>query len=97
MHHSQPTSCSVDRKTPRTLQKALAKYQLIYSILGLFIGLCCVIGGIFLFVQGISGEINWSINMLEMDSNLMDAAPGVVLFIVGLLVIVFTRFKFKHI
>ena len=36
------------------LIKQLSKHHLIYSILGLVLGLVCVIGGLLLFLQGVS-------------------------------------------
>ena len=71
-------------------------YQLIYSLCGLVLGLVCVIGGIILFLRGITGATSWTAKILGAESKLSDAAPGVMLFIVGLFIVFVTRFKFKR-
>jgi hypothetical protein len=59
--------CSVSPETDNNTQLALAKYQLIYSTIGLVLGLVCILGGIYLFIQGVSGEMNWSFKLLESE------------------------------
>ncbi len=70
-------------------------YQIIYSISGLVLGLICVFGGIILFIGGISGSTSWVANIIGAQSNISDAAPGAVLFIVGLFIVWITRFNLK--
>ncbi len=70
-------------------------YQFIYSLSGLVLGLICVIGGIVLFLNGVIGSTSWTAKMLGAESKISDAAPGAVLFIVGLFVVVITRFNIK--
>ena len=89
--------CMVDPNTDKKTQLALAKYQLFYSTIGLFLGLICIIGGVYLFIQGASGEMNWSLKLLGNESSIINAAPGAILFIVGLFLVLITKFKFKHI
>ncbi|EJT1896430.1 hypothetical protein NV115_003518 [Vibrio alginolyticus] len=89
--------CMVSPNTDGQTQQALARYQFIYSVVGLLLGLVCIIGGLYLFIQGIKGEINWSLKVLGNESDIANAAPGAVLFIVGLFLVIVTRFKFKHI
>lgn len=84
---------SVDKKT----QVELAKYQLMYSSLGLVAGVLFVLAGLVLFFMGISGSIEWSAKLLGASSSMANAAPGVVLFIVGLFTIFITRYRFKHV
>lgn len=86
--------------TPDTdvlLQQILARYQLYYSIAGLVLGLVCMLGGIFLFIQGVTGAAEWYANVLGLESRISQAAPGAILFVVGLAVVYCTRYKFKHI
>jgi hypothetical protein len=71
----------------------LSKHLLIYSILGLVLGLVCVIGGLVLFLEGVSGKMSWTAKFLGASSQILDAAPGAVLFIVGLFVVFLTRYK----
>ena len=74
------------------LWKSAAFYQLVYSLAGLVLGLACIVGGIILFAMGIGGSINWIVKAEGFHSQLANAAPGAVLFLVGLLVVWTTRF-----
>ena len=73
--------------------KQIARYQLIYSLSGLILGLACVGGGLVLSLRGITGSASWTGKVLGLESVLSDAAPGVVLFILGLFVVYVTRFS----
>lgn len=73
----------------------MAHLQLIYSLAGLVVGLTCVVGGLGLFLHGIVGSSSWVGDFLGVQSKLADAAPGTVLFVVGLLVIWVTRFSVR--
>src|SRR5438128_12700400 len=70
----------------------LARLQLIYSLAGLMLGLACIIGGILLFFHGVAGSSSWVGEVIGLKSKLSDAAPGTVLFVVGLAVVWLTRF-----
>lgn len=76
----------------------LSKHQLIYSIAGLILGLVCILGGVALFINGVSGSTSWTAKILGAESQVSDAAPGAVLFIVGLFIVLITRYvlKVKH-
>lgn len=89
--------CRISPETDNATQLALAKYQLIYSTIGLILGHVCVLGGIYLFVLGVTGEMNWSLKVFGNESVIANAASGAVLFIVGLFLVIVTKFKFKHI
>lgn len=73
----------------------LAILQLIYSLAGLVLGLACVIGGILLFFHGVAGSSSWVGQVIGVQSKLSDAAPGTVLFVVGLAVVWLTRFSVR--
>ena len=73
----------------------LATLQLIYSLAGLVLGLACVIGGILLFFHGVAGSSSWVGEVIGVKSKLSDAAPGTVLFVVGLAVVWLTRFTVR--
>ena len=73
----------------------LATLQLIYSLAGLLLGLACIIGGILLFFHGVTGSSSWVGEVIGVKSNLSDAAPGTVLFVVGLAVVWLTRFAVR--
>ena len=81
-------------KHPGTV-RTLSIHQLIYSITGLVLGLVCVIGGIVLFLNGVVGSTNWTANFLGVESNISDAAPGAILFLVGLFIVFVTRYVIK--
>jgi hypothetical protein len=70
----------------------LAHLQLIYSLAGLVFGLGCIVGGIGLFLHGVVGSSSWVGDAIGVQSKLSDAAPGTILFIVGLAVVWVTRF-----
>ena len=71
------------------------KFQFIYSLLGLVFGLAFVSGGIMLCLRGITGTVSWITSFLNLKSEISDAAPGVILFLVGLFTIWITRFSVK--
>ena len=73
----------------------LARLQLIYSLAGLVLGLACIIGGTLLFFHGVIGSSSWVGEVIGVKSMLSDAAPGTVLFIVGLAVVFLTRFTVR--
>jgi hypothetical protein len=75
--------------------KRFALFQFIYSLAGLVVGLVCVVGGIVLFLHGVAGSTSWAAKILGAESRLSDAAPGAVLFLVGLFVVLITRFTIK--
>lgn len=71
------------------------RYKFIYSMTGLFLGLVSMLGGILLFLNGVSGSTSWTAKILGNESTITDAAPGAVLFVVGLFVIITTRYRVK--
>ena len=64
-----------------------------YAIAGLYLGVVCILGGLILFILGVTGATSWTAKILGAESILVDAAPGVVLFIVGLFIVYITRYK----
>ena len=79
----------------RELWTRLARLQLIYSLAGLVFGLGCIVGGLGLFLHGVVGSTSWVAGFVGAQSKLGDAAPGTVLFIVGLLAVWVTRFSLR--
>jgi hypothetical protein len=86
---------SYQSQMDREFWKKAPLYALIYSLSGLVFGLACVLGGIVLFLRGVSGSTSWSAKILGVQSNLTDAAPGVILLVVGLFIIWATRFMVR--
>jgi hypothetical protein len=60
---------------------------------GLLAGSFFIIIGAVLSVIGVSGVINWNFSFVGLNSSLINAAPGVVLIIVGFLIIVITNYN----
>jgi hypothetical protein len=75
--------------------ETIARYHLIYSLAGLLLGCICIIGGIILFLHGVVGSTSWTAKIIGAESRVADAAPGAVLFIVGLFIVYVTRFSAK--
>lgn len=75
------------------LWKKATLFQIIYSMTGLILGLVCIIGGVALFFHGVAGPVSgWTVKFLGLESNISDAAPGVILFIVGFFIVLVTKF-----
>ena len=75
--------------------KRIALFQFIYSLCGLLPGLICILGGIILLLNGIVGSTRWTAKIFGTESDISDAAPGAILFIVGLFFVLITRFSAK--
>lgn len=90
MDNATITSPTVD-----SLQLQALRYRFIYSMTGLFLGLVSMLGGIALFLHGVAGSTSWTAKILGNESTITDAAPGAVLFVVGLFVVVATRYRVK--
>jgi hypothetical protein len=76
------------------LETIRREYQ--YARLGLALGLTAIIAGAVLFFHGAVGSTSWTAKALGVfESKLNDAAPGTVLFVVGVFIIVFTRPRIK--
>jgi len=86
----------IDPSTDSRTQLTLAKYELIYAIIGQVLGLVCIVGGLGLFLNGIVGSTNWTTKIFGAESTMTDAAPGAILFVVGLFLVWVTRYKFSH-
>lgn len=86
----------VDPSTDKETQLSLAKYELIYSIIGQLLGFVSILGGFTLFLNGVAGTTSWSAKVFGAESTITDAAPGGILFIVGLFMVIATRYKFTH-
>lgn len=73
----------------------VTRYHFWYSLAGLFLGFVCMLLGVGLFLNGIAGSTSWVASALGMESSLSDAAPGAILFVVGLFVVFVTKFSIK--
>lgn len=80
--------------TERLLALAISR-EYAYSMLGLVLGLACIIAGTILGLHGVAGSTSWTAKVLGLESNINDAAPGVVLFVVGVFYVWITRPKVR--
>ncbi len=90
-----PLAMEAPRELPFEFWARANYFQLIYSIAGLVLGLVCIIGGIILFLRGITGSTSWTAKIIGAESKVSDAAPGAILFIVGLFIVFVTRYIVK--
>lgn len=77
------------------LWSRVARYQFVYSLVGLIVGLGVVLVGSALFLRGIAGNASWTARILGFESAISDAGPGALLFVVGIFIVWSTRFEFK--
>jgi hypothetical protein len=80
--------------TPHVTEK-VATLSFIYAMAGLVLGLACALLGVVLFFHGVAGSSGWVVELLHLQITLSDAAPGVVLFVVGLAVVFVTRYDVR--
>lgn len=72
------------------------RYKLMYALGGLVVGVTCMVLGSVLVLSGVAASTDWTFKLLGIaESNLTDAGPGVVLFVVGLFSIYATRYTVK--
>lgn len=69
-----------------------------YAMLGLVLGLACILGGVILGIRGVTGSTSWTAEAFGLSSNINDATPGVVLFVVGVFLVWITKpnLRFKN-
>lgn len=83
-----------DSYSARLLGQAI-RHEYIYGMLGLVLGLASIIGGVVLCLNGVAGATSWTASLLGLETELNDAAPGVVLFIVGIFLVWATKPKVR--
>jgi hypothetical protein len=81
----------IPSNAPVEILKAAVQNEYRYSLLGLIFGAACILGGLILFINGVAGTTNWTVEALGLTSRLNDAAPGAVLVAVGALIVWVTR------
>jgi len=74
-----------------SLKKSFLAHEYQHGKIGLFSAVLCILGGVVLGLAGIVGHTSWTAKALGFESQITDAGPGVVLFIVGLFLTFFTR------
>ena len=73
------------------------KLKFVYSLVGLLVGAGCIIAGVILGLAGVVGHTSWTASALGFSTNMTDATPGVIVFVVGIFFVLITRFKVKHV
>ena len=64
------------------------------ALAGLIVGLIIVLAGVVVILLGVSGQVSWTLTGAWGSSRLQTGAVGVVIVVIGLLVIFFTRLTF---
>jgi hypothetical protein len=91
---SQPTAVQAQSQAAEILALAIkGEYQ--YGKLGLILGVMAILGGVILGLNGVAGSTSWTAKILGLESKINDAAPGVVLFVVGIFFVFITKPKVK--
>ena len=85
---------------PSTLQhrqfwERAIRYQFIYSMVGLIIGVLCIMSGLLLFIKGVTGSTDLLVQAPGLRTRALNAAPGAILFIVGIFFVALTRLSIK--
>jgi len=78
----------------RIIQAAILG-EYLYACLALLLGVLSIISGSMLCLYGVAGKTSLVASVVGFRANLNDAAPGVVLFVVGLFMIFVTRPRVK--
>ncbi|MDB4951168.1 MAG: hypothetical protein JWM27_3817 [Gemmatimonadetes bacterium] len=77
--------------TPAPVVSELIRHEYRHAALGMGLGLATIVGGCILGIAGAAGHTSWTAKLLGLNSTLTDAAPGVILFIVGVVLVFITR------
>lgn len=87
-------SLTMEGWLPPGVLVTVSRYQAIYSVFGLLVGVVCVLGGVVLALHGVAEpSSSWVLKAFGCESELSDAGPGAIIFVVGLFVIIATRFN----
>lgn len=93
--HSTPGSQAQESSQSAIILGQAVKWEYIYGVSGLVLGLSSIVGGSILGLNGVAGSTSWTASLLGLESQINDAAPGVVLFIVGIFLVWITKPKVK--
>jgi hypothetical protein len=80
---------------PEQVWREAIRGQRTFSLIGYAIGGIVIIAGIVIFVLGINESINLEIEGLGLSSKVQTSAAGVVIALIGLVVIVVSRFSIR--
>jgi hypothetical protein len=85
----------VPPSAPPSFWKSAGQHHFLYAMSGLILGLIVTLTGAVLFGLGIGGKTTWAARVFGFESRISDAAPGALLFFVGVLVIWITRYDVR--
>lgn len=91
-------SCAVDMEpsVANTVFGAQAlHYEFIIVLISLIGGIGCLIVGIILTILGVTGSIEWIVEVSGFTSRIINASPGIVIMIIGLILTLKSRLKIK--
>jgi hypothetical protein len=88
------TTGSDDRQSIELHQLGM-KLKFTYSIVGLFLGLFCIVVGAFLGLYGVTGHTSFTDSLLGLSTQSNDAISGLVVFVVGIFMVFITRLKLE--
>lgn len=93
-----PISLPEDGKSSRTIyvEEKIVHTHKTGSIMGLVIGGLIAFGGIFLILFGLAGSIQWLVNAGGISSKLINASPGVVIVVVGMIIIILYKPRVRY-
>jgi phosphotransferase system glucose/maltose/N-acetylglucosamine-specific IIC component len=78
------------------LHRLGVKLKLVYSLAGLLLGFSCIAAGVVLGLAGVAGHTTWTASLLGLSTSMSDAAPGVIVFVVGIFMVWITRFRVRE-
>lgn len=70
-------------------------YEFIIVLISLISGIGCLIAGIILTILGVTGSIEWIVEVSGFTSRIINASPGIVIMIIGLILTLKSRLKIK--
>lgn len=91
------TSCmDIDSSVANTVFGLTAlKYEYLIALFSMFGGYTLILGGIVLMILGITGSIDWIVEIDGITSKLINASPGLIMVIVGAFIVLKSRMKIK--
>jgi hypothetical protein len=86
----------IDRRQPIDVQKRIVEAEKENASQGRLTGLLILLVGVLLTLAGVTGAVDLKLSGLGLSGNLGNAAPGVVLMVIGLFVIWRTNLRIKQ-
>jgi hypothetical protein len=71
------------------------RYEYIIVLVSILGGYACIFAGLILTILGFTDSIEWFVEVAGITSRLVNASPGILLMIIGLIIILKKRLKIK--